>query len=330
MSITKTLRITIPDDYQNCIGSLSCFDIIRDYDVTLINEHITDLGEKIKALNDPEVLVLNRTRTIVDEKLIQGLPNLRMISQTGKNADHIDIAACTKRGIAVAESKGNPIATAELTWILIMDGLRRVSNSIEHMKSGQWQTMLGDRVYGKTLGIWGYGKIGKRIAAYAKAFEAKVVVWGSQESRSRALKDGYQVAHSKEDFFSNSDVVTLHLRLKEATKYIVRLDDLLLMKPDALIVNTARFQLFEPDALITALRQGRPGYAALDVYDAEPIFNINHPFLVMDNVLCTPHIGYVERQGYELYFGQAFANIISFLKGNLTNIVNPEVIYDQT
>jgi D-3-phosphoglycerate dehydrogenase / 2-oxoglutarate reductase len=300
--------------------------MISGYDVTLVNTHIENIDKKIRAFNNPEILVLNRTRTIVNEKLLNGLPNLRLISQTGKNDGHIDIAACTQLGIAVAESKGNPIATAELTWALIMDGLRRVSTSIQGMKSGHWQTTLGERIYGKTIGIWGYGKIGKRIATYAKAFEAQTLVWGSEASISRAQEDGHQVAQTKEEFFAMSDVVTLHLRLNELTKHIVKLDDLLLMKPDALIVNTARFQLFEPDALITALRQGRPGYAALDVYDAEPIFDRDHSFLTMDNVICTPHMGYVERQGYELYFGQAFANIIAFLNGDLTNIANPEAL----
>jgi len=320
------MRIAIPDDYQNAIETLDCFKMLEGHEVTIVHEYTPDNQALAPKLNDPEFLVLTRTRTKVDETLLKLIPNLKLISQTGKNAGHIDIAACTRHGVAVAEGRGNPIATAELTWNLIMSSLRQLPQAIDGMKAGHWQTNIGRRVHDKRIGIWGYGKIGKRIAQYAKVFGAEVMVWGSEDSRTLAETDGFLAATSKEAFFSTCDVVSLHLRLKEATKGIVKKTDLLQMKANAVLVNTARAGLIEKGALSAALKKGRPGFAAIDVYDDEPLFDKNHPLLKMPNVICTPHLGYVERAGYELYFSIAFENILAYINGHSQNIANPEVL----
>ena len=309
--LSFNMRIAIPDDYQNVIKKLDAFQLLKGHEVTIVHEYLSNPKDLAAKLNDPEVLVLTRSRTRVDEALLQLLPNLKLVSQTGKNAGHIDIEACTKYGVKVVEGQGDPVAPAELTWNLIMNGLRQIPQAMEGMKAGHWQINLGRRVFGKRIGIWGYGKIGKRIAQYAKVFGAEVMVWGSEGSRNLAKADGFLAAENQQEFFSTCDVVTLHLRLEAATKEIVKLSDLLNMKLDALLVNTSRAELIEKGALLTALQQGKPGFAAVDVYDEEPIFDTHHPFLQMSNVICTPHLGYVERAGYELYFSIAFKNVIT-------------------
>lgn len=314
------MKITILDDYQAVIQSLDCFLLLAGYDVNVVHEHFTDEVALAETIHGTQILVLNRTRTKVTRTLIEQLPDLKLISQTGKLAGHIDLEACKEHGVQIAEGRGNPVATAELTWSLILNGLRLLPQAIEGMKAGQWQSNLGDRVFEKTIGIWGYGKIGKRIAQYAKVFGAKVIVWGSENSRSQALSDGFGAAATKEEFFQTSDVITMHLRLHPATTAIVTLEDLRLMKPTALFVNTARAALIAPNALLTALKEGNPGRAALDVYDQEPIFDPAHPLLTMENVICSPHLGYVERQGYELYYSIAFENVLNYLKGSPTGI----------
>jgi D-3-phosphoglycerate dehydrogenase len=267
-------------------------------------------------------------------QLIEKLPKLKLIVQTGRAGTHIDLAACTERGIAVAEGTGSPVAPAELTWALIMAAMRRLPQYIGPLKHGAWQQSglkagsmpanfgLGMVLKGKTLGIWGYGKIGQLVAAYGKAFGMHVLVWGRAPSREKAILDGFDAPTSREEFFAQSDVLTLHLRLAEETQGIVKLDDLARMKPTALLVNTSRAELIEPDALISALNRGRPGMAAIDVFETEPILQ-GHALLRLENCICTPHIGYVEQDSYEMYFGAAFDNIINFIKGTPTNIVNP-------
>jgi D-3-phosphoglycerate dehydrogenase len=266
--------------------------------------------------------------------LIEKLPKLKLIVQTGKVGDHIDVAACTERGIVVAEGAGSPIAPAEMTWALIMTAIRRLPHYISHLKHGAWQQAglksssmpvnfgLGTVLKGKTLGIWSYGKIGKIIAGYGRAFGMRVLVWGREASREQALADGFELAANKADFFAQSDVLTLHLRLNDATRGIVTFEDLSLMKTTALLVNTSRAELIQPDALVTALNRGRPGMAAVDVFESEPILQ-GHSLLRLENCICTPHIGYVEQESYELYFGAAFDNVVNFIKGTPTNIVNP-------
>jgi len=285
-------------------------------------------------LKDADVVVLIRERTHLPRTLIEKLPKLKLIVQTGKVGDHIDVAACTERGIVVAEGAGSPIAPAEMTWALIMTAIRRLPQYIAHLKHGAWQQAglksssmpvnfgLGTVLKGKTLGIWSYGKIGKIIAGYGRAFGMRVLVWGREASREQALADGFELAANKEEFFTQSDVLTLHLRLNDATRGIVSFEDLSLMKTTALLVNTSRAELIKPDALVTALNRGRPGMAAIDVFESEPILQ-GHSLLRLENCICTPHIGYVEQESYELYFGAAFDNVVNFIKGTPTNIVNP-------
>jgi D-3-phosphoglycerate dehydrogenase len=317
------MKIAILDDYQHIIPQLDCFSLLAEQEVMILDKTEKDpavLAEKIK---DADILVLTRERTKIDEALLSKLPNLQLISQTGKIAAHLDLAACTRHKVAVAEGIGSPVAPAELTWILIMNTLRQIPAAIDGMKNGQWQINIGSTVQGKTIGIWGYGKIGKMIAGYAKAFGAKVLVWGSDGSRENAVNDGYEKAATKEAFFRQADVVSLHLRLNASTTGIVKATDLSLMKPTAALINTSRAELIEKGALLQCLKNGRPGFAGLDVYEEEPVYNKDFELLKMANVVCTPHLGYVEKNSYELYFGKAFENVMSYVNGHPANIANP-------
>ena len=316
------MKIVIPDDYQNFITKLKCYNIIKDFVVVIYNDSVEEEDELVNRFKDADCIVLTRERTRITKELISRLPNLKLISQTGKAANHIDVEACTKNNIAIAEGRGSPIAPAELTWLLIMASMRELIPAVNKFKSGEWQTNIGEKLEGKTLGIWGYGKIGKRIATYGRAFNMNVFIWGSPSAREKAMKEGFAAAESKKQFFENSDVLTLHLRLVDATKEIVKYNDLILMKKDALFVNTSRAELVENSALQRALIKGNPGRAAIDVFENEPIYDTNHWALQMGNVLCTPHLGYVEKNGYEYYFGLAFKNIVDFFNGKPANILN--------
>ncbi len=328
------MNIVILDDYQDAVRKLNCASKLEAYPAKVFTNTIKGTGQLAVRLKDVEILVLIRERTHITRSLIEKLPRLRMISQTGKVGSHIDMAACTERGIAVAEGTGSPVAPAELTWALIMAAMRRVPQYVSHLKHGAWQQSglksasmpanfgLGNALRGKTLGIWGYGKIGQLIAGYGKAFGMRVLLWGSEASRQRATNDGLNVAESRESFFEQSDVLSLHLRLSDETRGIVTSQDLNRMKPTALLVNTSRAELIEPDALIAGLNRGRPGMAAIDVFESEPILQ-GHALLRLENCVCTPHIGYVEQDSYELYFGTAFDNVVNYIKGTPTNIVNP-------
>jgi D-3-phosphoglycerate dehydrogenase len=328
------MNIVILDDYQDAVRKLNCASKLEAYPAKVFTNTIKGTGQLAVRLKDVEILVLIRERTHITRSLIEKLPRLRMISQTGKVGSHIDMAACTERGIAVAEGAGSPVAPAELTWALIMSAMRRVPQYVSHLKHGAWQQSglksasmpanfgLGNVLRGKTLGIWGYGKIGQLIAGYGKAFGMRVLLWGSETSRQRATNDGLNVAESRESFFEQSDVLSLHLRLSDETRGIVTSQDLNRMKPTALLVNTSRAELIEPDALIAGLNRGRPGMAAIDVFESEPILQ-GHALLRLENCVCTPHIGYVEQDSYELYFGTAFDNVVNYIKGTPTNIVNP-------
>ena len=320
------MKIAILDDYQHIIRGLDCYKLLEEQEVLILHTTEEDTAVLAAQLKDAAVLVLTRERTKINEDLLSKLPGLKLISQTGKISAHLDLPACTRHGVAVAEGTGSPIAPSELTWILIMNTLRQVPAAIEGMKNGKWQVNIGSTVHGKTIGIWGYGKIGKRIAAYARAFGAKVLVWGSEASREDAVKDGYEKAATKADFFQNTDVISLHLRLTKQTAGIVKEADLSGMKTSAVLVNTARAELIEKGALLKCLENGRPGFAGLDVYENEPVYDQDLALLKMPNVVCTPHLGYVEKSSYELYFGKAFENVISYLNGNPVNIANPEVL----
>lgn len=319
------MHIVIPDDYQNVIRTLDCFTTLADHRVSLYHDAVDDVQVLAERFADADALVLTRERTRIDEALLARLPNLKLISQTGKVSNHLDVEACTRHGVAVMEGRGSPIAPAELTWALIMNARRQLFPAMQAMYAGQWQVNMGQRLAGQTLGIWGYGKIGQRLARYAQAFEMPVLVWGSEASRQAALADGHQAAPSREAFFASADVISLHLRLAAATRHLVSAADLALMKPSALLVNTSRAELIAPGALLEALNKGRPGFAALDVFEQEPLDDPDHPLLRHPGVLCTPHLGYVEREGYELYFGDAFANVRAFFAGEDCVLANPQV-----
>ena len=328
------MNIVILDDYQDAVRKLECASKLDAYPAKVYTNTVRGIGQLSVRLKDADVIVLIRERTHIPRQLIEKLPKLKLIAQTGKVGDHIDVAACSERGIAVSEGVGSPTAPAELTWALIMTAMRRIPQYVANLKHGAWQQSglktssmptnfgIGSVLKGKTLGIWSYGKIGKLIAGYGRAFGMRVLVWGRDASREQAQADGFEVATSKAEFFEQADVLTLHLRLNEATRGIVTLEDLSLMKTTALIVNTSRAELIQPDALVAALNRGRPGLAAVDVFESEPILQ-GHALLRLENCICTPHIGYVEQDSYELYFGAAFENIVNFIKGTPTNIVNP-------
>jgi D-3-phosphoglycerate dehydrogenase len=316
------MKITILDDYQNAIENLECFAMLKDQNVQILHQAEKDVKVLAEKLQDTDILVLTRERTEINEQLLSQLPKLKLISQTGKISNHLNLNDCTKYKVAVAEGVGSPIAPAELTWALMMNTVRLIPQAIEGLKNGKWQTNIGSTVHGKTIGIWGYGKIGQRIAQYAKVFDAKVLVWGSESSRAKAVEDGFEKANSKEDFFRNADIITLHLRLNEETFGIVKETDLSLMKNNAVLINTARAELIEKGKLLKGLKIGKPSFAGLDVYEEEPIYDKDFEFLKLPNVVCTPHLGYVEKSSYELYFGKAFENAINFINGSPTNIVN--------
>ena len=328
------MNIVILDDYQDAVRKLECASKLDAYPAKVYTNTVRGIGQLSVRLKDADVIVLIRERTHLPRQLIEKLPKLKLIAQTGKVGDHIDVAACSERGIVVSEGVGSPTAAAELTWALIMTAMRRIPQYVANLKHGAWQQSglktsfmptnfgIGSVLKGKTLGIWSYGKIGKLIAGYGRAFGMRVLVWGRDASREQAQADGFEVATSKAEFFEQSDVLTLHLRLNEVTRGIVTLEDLSLMKTTALIVNTSRAELIQPDALVAALNRGRPGLAAIDVFESEPILQ-GHALLRLENCICTPHIGYVEQDSYELYFGAAFDNIVNFIKGTPTNIVNP-------
>lgn len=320
------MNITILDDYQHAIEKLDCFALLAGQEIQILDKTEKDPYKLAELIKDTEILVLTRERTEITDKLLSQLPKLKLISQTGKISNHLDLAICTKYQVAVAEGIGSPIAPAELTWALLMNTIRQIPQAIEGMKAGRWQINIGSTVHGKTIGIWGYGKIGKRIAHYAKAFGAEVLVWGSEESRKEAVNDGFQAAESKTFFFENADIITLHLRLNEYTQEIVKEDDLMRMKDHSCFINTARAELIEKGALLRVLESGKRIFTGLDVYEFEPVYDPDLELLKMDNVICTPHLGYVEQNGYELYFGKAFENVIHFINGNPVNIANPEVL----
>ena len=328
------MNIVILDDYQDAVRKLDCAAKLENFPAKVYTNTIKGIGQLSVRLKDADIIVLIRERTHLSRSLIEKLPRLKLIAQTGRVGAHIDLAACTERGVAVADGTGSPIAPAELTWALIMAAAKRLPQYIGNLKHGAWQQSglkassmpanfgLGTLLHGKTLGIWGYGKIGQRVAGYGKAFGMQVMVWGSDESRAKASQDGCLAATSRAHFFESCDVLSLHLRLNDSTRGLVTAEDLNRMQPSALFVNTSRAELIEANALIGALNRGRPGLAAIDVFESEPILQ-GSALLRLENCICTPHIGYVEKSSYELYFGTAFDNVVNFIKGTPTNIVNP-------
>jgi D-3-phosphoglycerate dehydrogenase / 2-oxoglutarate reductase len=320
------MKISILDDYHDTIRTLPCFRKLDGHDVTIWNDHVQDLDPLGARLKDTEALVLIRERTEIRAALLDRLDRLKLISQRSVYP-HIDIAACTRRGVIVSSSMhpGTPsYATTELTWGLILAAMRRIPQQMASLQAGHWQMGVFSTLRDKTLGIYGYGRIGSVVAGYGKAFGMKVLVWAREASLAAARADGYEVAHSKEQFFEHGDIISLHMRLVPATRGIVTASDLGRMKPSALLVNTSRAPLIEPGALVRALKAGRPGMAAVDVYEKEP--TADDPLLALENVVCTPHIGYVTREEYELQFGEIFDQITAFCAGQPINVVNPELL----
>jgi D-3-phosphoglycerate dehydrogenase / 2-oxoglutarate reductase len=322
------MKISILDDYHDTVRTLSCFGKLAGHDVTIFNDHVQDTDALAARLADAEALVLIRERTQIRAPLLDRLPKLKLISQRSVYP-HIDIADCTRLGIVVSSSQhpGTPsYATAEMTWGLILAAVRQIPQQMASLKAGGWQIGVGTTLRGKTLGVFGYGRIGSVVAGYGRAFGMNVLIWARPATLEQARADGYATAASKEEFFAGCDVITLHMRLVDATRHIVKAADLDRMKPTALLVNTSRAPLIEPGALVEALRHGRPGMAAVDVYEQEPVRDTTHPLLNMPNVVCTPHLGYVTRDEYEVQFVDIFDQILAYAAGTPINVVNPAVL----
>ena len=322
------MKVSVLDDYFDTIRTLDCFAKLKGHDVTIWNDHVQDVEKLAERLKDTEALVLIRERTQIRTPLLERLPRLKLISQRSV-FPHIDIDTCTRLGIVVSSSQHADTpsyATAELTWGLVLSSARMIPQQVASLKAGNWQFGVGSTVRGKTLGIYGYGRIGAVVAGYARAFGMKVLVWARGPAMAKARADGYDTAASKAVFFEQCDVISLHMRLVDATRGIVKAEDLARMKPTATLVNTSRAGLVEPGALLNALRAGRPGYAAVDVFEKEPLRDTGDPLLNMDNVVATPHIGYVSRDEYEIQFTDIFDQVVSYAAGTPTNVVNPDVL----
>jgi D-3-phosphoglycerate dehydrogenase / 2-oxoglutarate reductase len=322
------MKISILDDYHDTLRGLDCFRKLAGHEVTIWNDHVQEVDALAQRLRDTEALVLIRERTEIRAPLIERLRKLKLISQRSVYP-HIDIDACTAAGVIVSSGQhpGTPsYATAELTWGLVQAAMRRIPQQMAALKAGRWQIGVGSSLRGKTLGIYGYGRIGSVVAGYGKAFCMDVLVWAREAALARARADGYAAAPGKAAFFEACDIISLHMRLVDATRGIVTAADLARMKPTALLVNTSRAPLIEPGALVAALRAGRPGMAAVDVYEKEPVVDPAHPLLALENVVCTPHIGYVSREEYEIQFSDIFDQIVAFAAGSPINVVNAEVL----
>jgi D-3-phosphoglycerate dehydrogenase / 2-oxoglutarate reductase len=319
------MKITILDDYHDTLRRLPCFAKLEGHEVTIWNDHVQEVDTLAARLAETEALVLIRERTKIRTPLLERLPKLKLISQRSVYP-HIDVDSCTRLGIIVSSDQhaGTPsYATAELTWGLVLAAMRQIPQQMAALQAGQWQISVGHSLGGRTLGIYGYGRIGSVIAGYGKAFGMNVLVWARPESRARAQEDGCAIAESKAAFFAACDVLSLHMRLYDTTRGIVTAGDLALMKPTALLVNTSRAPLIEAGALVAALNAGRPGMAAVDVYEDEPLQDHTHPLLNMDNVICTPHIGYVTAEEYEIQFSDIFDQITAYAAGAPINVINP-------
>ena len=321
------MKIAVLDDYQDVFRTLKCAAKLKGHDVAAYRDTVKDPAKLAARLNGADAVILLQGRTAFPRAAAEKVTTLKLISQTGRNVNHIDVAACTEKGILVCGSgAGLPNHTAELTWGLIFSALRHIPLEVQRFKAGQWQTTLGTTVVGKTLGVYAYGRIGKIVAGVGRAFGMRVVCWGREGSTAQARTDGFEVAASREAFFESADIVSLHIPLNKETRGIVKHADLARMKASALIVNTSRAPIIEDGALVKALKEGRPGFGAVDVYESEPVLNGDHPLLKMDNVICTPHLGYVDRDTYEKYYGAAVDMVLAFADGKPVNVLNPEVL----
>jgi D-3-phosphoglycerate dehydrogenase len=320
------MKIVVIDDYQNAFKTLKCYAKLSGHEVVVYNDTEKDPARLAERLKDADVVLLTQQRSAFPRAVIERLPKLKLVGQTGRAATHVDLAACTEKGIVVsAGGSGNPNATAELTWGLILSALRSLPYEVRRLKEGHWQSTLGIGVNGKTLGVYAYGKIGSIVAGVGRAFGARVVCWGREGSTGRAKAAGLEAASSREEFFAEADILSLHLPLNKDTRGIVTRDDLARMKPTALLVNASRSGLIASGALVDALKAGRPGFAAVDVYDEEPV-GASEPLIKMENVTCTPHLGYVTRESYEEYYGVVVDDIVSFAAGKPSHVLNPDVL----
>ncbi|HEX4041617.1 MAG TPA: D-2-hydroxyacid dehydrogenase family protein [Xanthobacteraceae bacterium] len=321
------MKVAVIDDYQNIFSKLNCFAQLKGQEVTVFQRPAKDEVELAEQLRDAEAVILTMQRTAITRSLLDKLPKLRMISQTSRTISHIDVAACTQKGVVISVGDpGSLVVTAELAWALILAAQRHIPDEVQALKSGRWQTTVGIALSGKTLGIYAYGKLGSMMAPIGRAFGMRVICWGRDGSLAKAREAGFEAAASRKEFFSTVDVLTLHLPLNKETRGIVTAEDLASMKSDALLVNTSRAGIIAEGALLAALKQGRPGRAAVDVYDHEPVLDGNNPLLKLDNVLCTPHLGYVEKGKYEVMYTAAIEQLLSFAAGTPINVANPEVL----
>ena len=321
------MKIAVIDDYQDAFRKLDGFARLKDHEMVVFHDTEKDPARLAARLQDADAVLLTQQRSPFPRAVIEKLPKLRLIAQTGRNTNHIDVAACTEKGIVVAAAgSGTPHSTAELAWGLIIASLRHIPHEVQQLKQGVWQTTVGTGLHGKTLGVYAFGRIGSCVAQVGRAFGMKVMCWGREASQAKAREAGYEVPASREAFFESADVVSLHIPLNKETRGIVTAADLARMKTTALIVNTSRAPLIAEGALIEALKQGRPGFAAVDVYENEPVVGGNHPLLKMPNVICTPHLGYVEKSTYEAYYGAAIDGILGFAAGKPVNVLNPEAL----
>jgi D-3-phosphoglycerate dehydrogenase len=321
------MKIAVLDDYQDAFRTLKCAAKLKGHEVVTYRDSVKDPVKLAERLNGAEAVILLQGRTAFPRAAAEKVTTLKLISQTGRNVNHIDLAACAEKGILVCGSgAGLPNHTAELTWGLIFASLRHIPQEVQAFRAGQWQTTLGTTVVGKTLGIWSYGRIGKIVAGVGRAFGMKVVCWGREGSTAQARADGFEVAASREAFFENADIVSLHISSNKETRGIVKHADFARMKPTALIVNTSRAQIVEDGALVKALKEGRPGFGAVDVYESEPVLNGDHPLLKMDNVICTPHLGYVDRDTYDKYYGAAVDMVLAYADGKPVNVLNADFL----
>ncbi len=321
------MKIAVIDDYQDAFRNLECFSRLTAHEVAVFTDTEKDPVKLAARLKDADIVLLTQQRSRFPRAVVERLPKLKLISQTGRNVGHIDVAACTEHGVLVSGAGGgNPNPTAELTWGLIISALRSIPYEVQRLKEGCWQSTVGVGLKGKTLGVYAFGRIGGIVARVGKAFEMRVVCFGREGSTARAREAGFEVAANRDEFFANADVLTLHLPLNAETRGIVKGADLARMKPTAVLVNTSRAPLIEEGALVQALKQGRPGRAAVDVYEDEPVLGAVHPLIKMPNVVCTPHLGYVEQSTYESYYGTAVDNIMAFIAGKPVNVHNPEAL----
>ncbi len=321
------MKIAVLDDYQDVFRTLKCAAKLKGHDVVAYRDSVKESAKLAERLSGANAVILLQQRTPFPRAAAEKVTTLKLIAQTGRNVNHIDMVACTEKGILVCGAgAGLPNHTAELTWGLIFSSLRHIPEEVQRFRAGQWQTTIGTAVVGKTLGVYAYGRIGSIVANVGRAFGMKVVCWGREGSTGKARADGFEVAASREAFFESADIVSLHLPLNKETRGIIKHADLARMKPTALIVNTSRAPIVEEGALVKALKEGRPGFGAVDVFESEPVLNGDHPLLKMDNVVCTPHLGYVERDTYEKYYGAAIDSIVAFAEGKPINVLNPEVL----